>query len=118
MYFQFCSKLNFSTESLQQKIEEDVVRVVKEPLKHQIREKCIDELGRSYGIGRRKTSSAKVFLMAGSGLVTINGRSLIDYFQFHERVHALQPLELTENSGKFDIECIVSGGGMSGSFIS
>jgi small subunit ribosomal protein S9 len=67
------------------------------------------------GVGRRKTSVARVYLQQGGGKVTINGRELADYFP--NKVHAYiceQPLDVTDNRGKYDINITVSGGGLSG----
>ncbi|MBO9483434.1 MULTISPECIES: 30S ribosomal protein S9 [Gammaproteobacteria] len=68
-----------------------------------------------YGTGRRKSSTARVFLRAGSGSITVNGRSLDEYFgRETARMVVRQPLELTELTEKFDIKITVSGGGGSG----
>lgn len=68
-----------------------------------------------YGTGRRKSSTARVFLRAGSGSITVNGRSLNEYFgRETARMVVRQPLELTELTEKFDIKITVSGGGGSG----
>ncbi|MFP4115052.1 MAG: 30S ribosomal protein S9 [Spirochaetota bacterium] len=67
------------------------------------------------GVGRRKTSVARVYVQQGAGKVTINGRELAEYFP--NRVHAYiceQPLEVTDNQGKYDININVTGGGLSG----
>jgi len=67
------------------------------------------------GTGRRKTSVARVYLHQGAGKFTINGRELADYFP--NKVHAYiceQPLDVTDNRGKFDIMINVTGGGLSG----
>ncbi|MBB1485499.1 30S ribosomal protein S9 [Oceanospirillum sediminis] len=65
-----------------------------------------------YGTGRRKTSSARVFLRAGSGNITVNGKALDEYFgRVTARIIVRQPLELTENGEKFDINVTVKGGG-------
>jgi small subunit ribosomal protein S9 len=68
-----------------------------------------------YGTGRRKTAAARVFLRPGAGDVTVNGRSLDDYFpnDIHKMV-IKQPLQLTETVDKFDIQATVAGGGASG----
>ncbi|MDX1638727.1 MAG: 30S ribosomal protein S9 [Balneolaceae bacterium] len=66
-------------------------------------------------IGRRKTSTARLYIQPGDGAFEVNGRDLDDYF--HTRAHrnlAIFPLELTENEGKFDIKVTVRGGGMTG----
>ncbi len=68
-----------------------------------------------YGTGRRKTSTARVFLRAGSGNITVNGRPLDVYFgRETSRMVVRQPLELVEAVDKFDINVNVAGGGASG----
>ncbi len=68
-----------------------------------------------YATGRRKTSSARVFLRPGTGRVTINRKPLDAYFgRETARMLVRQPLELTDNSDRFDITITVSGGGTSG----
>jgi small subunit ribosomal protein S9 len=65
--------------------------------------------------GRRKTSVARVFLRNGKGAMSINNRSLVEYFgRETERMIVLQPLEVTQAGGGFDIEVNVKGGGTSG----
>ncbi len=68
-----------------------------------------------YGTGRRKTSTARVFLSAGSGNITINNRSIDQYFGREvARMIVRQPLELLEVGNKFDIKVTVAGGGSFG----
>ncbi len=68
-----------------------------------------------YGTGRRKNSVARVRVYAGSGKVTINKRDIDDYFGLETlKLIVNQPIELTETVGKFDIECTVNGGGVTG----
>jgi small subunit ribosomal protein S9 len=68
-----------------------------------------------YGTGRRKTSTARVFISQGSGLITVNGRNLDDYFgRPVARMIVRQPLELTDNVEKFDVNVTVKGGGSFG----
>ena len=68
-----------------------------------------------YGTGRRKSSVARVYLRPGSGQVTINKRSLEQYFGREVlRKIALQPLELAEMGEQFDIYINVHGGSLSG----
>ncbi len=68
-----------------------------------------------YGTGRRKSSTARVFIKQGSGNMTINGKSLEQYFgRPTARMIVAQPLELLELAGKFDIYVTVTGGGISG----
>lgn len=68
-----------------------------------------------YGTGRRKTSTARVFIKAGSGNIVVNQRSLTEYFgRETARMVVMQPLELVEMVGKFDLYVTVKGGGISG----
>lgn len=68
-----------------------------------------------YATGRRKSSSARIFLKAGKGEFTINGKKLDDYLRrMQSQMIAMQPLELLSQSGKFDVSATVTGGGESG----
>lgn len=68
-----------------------------------------------YGTGRRKTSSARVFVRPGSGKIIVNQRPLDEFFgRETARMIVRQPLELTKLGEKFDIYATVSGGGISG----
>ena len=68
-----------------------------------------------YGTGRRKTSTARVYLTAGSGTITINNRTIDNFFGREvARMIVRQPLELLELVDKFDINVSVSGGGSFG----
>ena len=68
-----------------------------------------------YGTGRRKKSVARVRLYNGTGSITINGRDINDYFGLESlKVIVRQPLVLTALTEKFDIECRVAGGGVTG----
>ncbi|MGO2236147.1 30S ribosomal protein S9 [Marinomonas sp. UCMA 3892] len=68
-----------------------------------------------YGTGRRKTSTARVFLKAGSGNLVINNRSIDQYFgRETARMVVRQPLELVDATEKFDVYITVKGGGISG----
>ena len=67
------------------------------------------------GVGKRKTAIARVFLREGSGQITVNTRSLEDFFKRPtSRMVIEQPLNLTALVGKFDIKVNVIGGGLSG----
>jgi len=67
------------------------------------------------GTGRRKTSVARVRLAAGSGKITINGRTFENYFSTDTlRMTVTQPLTVTETTTKFDIRVNVTGGGTTG----
>lgn len=69
----------------------------------------------NYGTGRRKTATARVFLGAGTGKITINDRSIDTYFgRETARMIVRQPLELVELLEKFDVNVTVAGGGIGG----
>jgi small subunit ribosomal protein S9 len=69
----------------------------------------------NYGTGRRKTATARVFLKPGSGRITVNARSLDNFFGRETgRMIVRQPLELTETLGRFDVDVTVAGGGITG----
>ena len=73
------------------------------------------KLVQQLGTGRRKSSVARVYLRAGKGTITINGRAFEDYIPSAAvRLDVLQPLELTETVDKFDVVVNVFGGGISG----
>ncbi len=68
-----------------------------------------------YGTGRRKSSTARVFLRPGSGNITINRRAFDDAFPTEAlRTQIKTPLVLTENADKFDVVATVAGGGVAG----
>lgn len=68
-----------------------------------------------YGTGKRKSSIARVWLTPGTGVITVNTKTIDAYFgRETSKMIIRQPLELTENIGKFDIYVTVKGGGDSG----
>ncbi len=68
-----------------------------------------------YGTGRRKTSSARVFLSKGSGQITVNRKPLEEFFgRKTAQMIVRQPLELVDLTDKFDVNVTVSGGGTTG----
>ena len=68
-----------------------------------------------YGTGRRKHSVARVRVYPGSGTITVNGRSIDDYFGLETlKLIVRQPLTLTDTVEKFDIVATVAGGGVTG----
>jgi small subunit ribosomal protein S9 len=72
-------------------------------------------LSQHYGTGRRKTSTARVFLVPGSGKITVNDRSLESNFPAEsQRLVIRQPLVLTETTERFDVRATTAGGGVSG----
>src|SRR5262249_47324697 len=73
------------------------------------------EITEFLGTGRRKTAVARVRMAAGSGKITVNGRSLENYFVLEsQRGLVVQPLTLTDMTAKFDVRVNVSGGGSNG----
>jgi small subunit ribosomal protein S9 len=68
-----------------------------------------------YGTGRRKTATARVFLKPGSGDITINGKTVDDYFgRETSRMMVRSPLELIDALTRFDLKITVAGGGPTG----
>ena len=69
----------------------------------------------SYGTGRRKTSTARVFMRSGNGRIIVNGRPIDEYFgRETARMIIRQPLEVAGVVDRFDINVTVKGGGASG----
>jgi small subunit ribosomal protein S9 len=68
-----------------------------------------------YGTGRRKTSTARVFLRPGKGAITVNHREFERFFTTDAlRTQVKRPLQLTETGDKFDVLATVAGGGVNG----
>ncbi|MGD8816697.1 MAG: 30S ribosomal protein S9 [Acidobacteriota bacterium] len=69
----------------------------------------------NYGTGKRKTAVARVFLRAGKGQATVNGRPLEEYFTtVNQRSKATEPLAAIDNAAQFDLFITVKGGGLGG----
>ena len=69
----------------------------------------------NYGTGRRKSSTARVFLRSGKGAIVVNGRPVDEFFgRETSRMIVRQPLVLTKNTENFDIMVTVEGGGITG----
>jgi len=80
-----------------------------------VRVQELDAHGRAYGRGGRKTSTARVWIRPGLGMVTINKREFLDYFpRMSDRELILSPFVATRTCGKFDMICMVDGGGVTG----
>ncbi|MBB4284728.1 30S ribosomal protein S9 [Roseospira goensis] len=74
-----------------------------------------DAFGRAYATGRRKNAVARVWVKAGSGRITVNGRDITTYFPRPVlRMVINQPFVVTQTMGQFDVICTVKGGGLSG----
>ncbi|MFP5379658.1 MAG: 30S ribosomal protein S9 [Vicinamibacteria bacterium] len=72
-------------------------------------------LNQYYATGRRKTSTARVFLRPGTGAITVNHREFAEFFPAESvRIQVKQPLLLTETAEKFDVLATVRGGGLTG----
>lgn len=68
-----------------------------------------------YGTGRRKSSVARVYIVAGSGKITVNGREVKEYFPYATLIQNLkQPLALLGAEDKYDVVSFVEGGGFTG----
>ena len=68
-----------------------------------------------YGTGRRKKSIARVYLIPGSGKITVNKRDIEEYFGLETlKVVVRQPLVATDTTGKYDVRVTVKGGGFTG----
>ena len=69
----------------------------------------------NYGTGRRKSSTARVYLKKGAGNIVINGRAIEEFFgRETSRMIVRQPLELTTSTDQFDVSVTVAGGGITG----
>ncbi|KAI8974478.1 ribosomal protein S5 domain 2-type protein [Pilobolus umbonatus] len=81
----------------------------------EIKSRTLDELGRAYAVGRRKESSARCYLVEGEGKVLVNGIEVSQYFQRStDRHEVMLPLEVTENTDKYNAWVLVTGGGSTG----
>jgi len=81
----------------------------------QARPQVLDHLGRARGVGRRKTSVARVLLSEGTGEVLVNGKPLALVFErLHDRMSAVHPLTATERMSKYNVWASVMGGGKTG----
>jgi len=85
-----------------------------EGMEKDVKYSIVDELGRAYGTGRRKTSVARVWLWPGSGQFLVNKKCVTEYFQPMQREQCILPFSQTSTSGLFDVKCTVKGGGISG----
>lgn len=78
-------------------------------------ERKVNENGVAYAKGGRKRSHARVWIREGTGRVTVNGHSWVDYFtRIDQRDKILRPMYLLGQTGKFDVRCSVFGGGQTG----
>jgi small subunit ribosomal protein S9 len=107
-------ELSEEIKEIQQQQDEQKKRWL-DNAKPPIRTIKIDERGRSYGRGGRKTASARVWIQPGLGNVVVNKSDFVDYFErTSDRELMLQPLAATGTCGKFDVTVTVEGGGLTG----
>lgn len=75
----------------------------------------IDKFGRALGVGKRKSSTARAFVVEGDGQVLVNGKTLADYFgRIHDRESAVWALHSTDRIDKYNVWARVEGGGTTG----
>ena len=74
----------------------------------------VDDKGRSFATGHKKSAIARVCLTPGEGLMFVNGRPIDLYFPYYRRYELLQPFELTGTTLSFNMTAKVHGGGLSG----
>ena len=80
-----------------------------------VRKSNKDKLGRSYATGKRKDAVARVWIKPGKGNITINDKSIDQYFARPVLKMVInQPFEITNRVNEFDVVCTVKGGGLSG----
>ena len=80
-----------------------------------VRERKLDEQGRSYATGKRKDAIARVWIKPGVGRISVNGRELEKYFARPVlRMLIDQPFTVADRAGQYDVMCTVKGGGLSG----
>jgi len=94
-------------------------RAFEEAKKNVVRHRKVDELGRAYGTGRRKTSTARVWVKKSAeplaGRIVVNKKDLVDYFgRDTYREDVLRPFSVVNEIGNFDVYCTVKGGGLTG----
>jgi small subunit ribosomal protein S9 len=85
------------------------------PFQNNARPTFVDASGKALGVGRRKRSSARAWLVEGTGEVLINGKTLADTFgRIHDRESAIWALKATDRIDKYNVWALVSGGGTTG----
>lgn len=111
-------RINLIHPAMMPKELTDVVNPYKrdiQPSAVQQRIQVVDEDGRAVGIGRRKSSSAKVYLVQGEGEVLVNGKTINNVFnRIHDRESALWALKATKRIDKYNVWALVKGGGLTG----
>ena len=86
-----------------------------DPFRDRSKPRTLDEFGRAFGKGRRKSSSARAYLVEGRGEVLVNGKRLHEVFQrIHDRESAMWALKSTSRIDKYNVWALVDGGGTTG----
>lgn len=86
-----------------------------DPYENRPKQIFLDEWGRAMAVGRRKSSTAKVYIVEGEGEVLVNGKSLTQFFgRIHDRESAVWPLKVTQRLDKYNVWALVRGGGVTG----
>jgi len=102
------------TLEFQKKVDARKARWI-ENAKPKVRVREIDDKGRSYGRGGRKTSTARVWIQPGEGNITVNRRDILDFFPREaHREMIISPFVASRTCGQFDVTVSVEGGGVSG----
>ena len=85
------------------------------PAEAPVYERKVDDLGRAYGTGRRKSATARVWVKPGSGKIIVNGKDQTQYFARPVlRMMIEQPLVAADRRTELDVVCTVKGSGLSG----
>ncbi|HEX7006763.1 MAG TPA: 30S ribosomal protein S9 [Alphaproteobacteria bacterium] len=80
-----------------------------------VRERKVDQFGRAYGTGKRKNAIARVWIKPGLGKIIVNGKESDAYFsRITHRIMIAEPFRVAARDGQFDVQCTVSGGGLTG----
>lgn len=86
-----------------------------DPYKNRTKPIFIDSMGKALGVGRRKSSTARAWVIEGTGEILVNGKTLAEMFgRIHDRESAIWPLKATERIDKYNVWALVSGGGTTG----
>ena len=102
-------------QAIKQSIEGTSNQLDNQIIGENLRVQKIDQLGRSYATGKRKNAVARVWVKNGSGKIIVNGKSIDSYFTRPVlRMIINQPFSITDRVDSFDVNCTVSGGGLSG----
>ena len=118
-YKDFTSKLNFLWNYRNQ--NESISPFLSKFIKAQVRmdelvkpSMPLDDLGRSFTHGSRKTAKAQVWMIPGPGYIYVNGKHFSDYFMNQQELESImEPFDVTEMHGKFNVWAIVNGSGQS-----